>query len=65
MAAITLTISRAPIAASAPLLPALVPERSIACSIESVVMTPNDTGMLCSSDTCARPLLHSPATKSK
>src|SRR5690606_20313308 len=35
-----LTISRADSAASAPLLPALVPERSMACSMESTVSTP-------------------------
>ena len=39
-----LTISSAAMAASAPLLPALVPERSIACSMLSVVSTPNATG---------------------
>src|SRR5690606_41280069 len=60
-----LTISRADRAASAPLLPALVPERSMACSIESTVSTPNATGMPASIDTCARPLVHSPATYSK
>ena len=39
-----LTISSAATAASAPLLPALVPARSIACSMLSVVSTPNATG---------------------
>src|SRR5690606_4823025 len=39
-----LAISSAAMAASAPLLPALVPERSIACSMLSVVRTPNATG---------------------
>jgi 6,7-dimethyl-8-ribityllumazine synthase len=42
-----------------------VPARSIACSIESVVITPKETGISESKQTCAKPLLHSPATKSK
>src|SRR6185312_10963312 len=57
-----LTISSAAIAASAPLLPALVPARSIACSMLSVVSTPNATGTPESSAALARPLTHSPAT---
>src|SRR6185312_6615307 len=57
-----LTISSAAIAASAPLLPALVPARSIACSMLSVVSTPNATGTPESSAALARPLAHSPAT---
>src|SRR5690606_10092177 len=56
-----LTISRADNAASAPLLPALVPERSMACSMESTVSTPKETGPPYSMDTWARPLVHSPA----
>lgn len=40
----TLTISSRLKAASPPLLPALVPERSIACSMVSVVNTPKATG---------------------
>ena len=39
------TISMAPWAHSEPLLPALVPARSTACSMVSVVRTPNITGM--------------------
>ncbi len=39
-----LTISSAARAASAPLLPALVPARSMACSMVSVVSTPKATG---------------------
>src|SRR5690606_19683859 len=60
-----LTISRADRAASAPLLQALVPERSMACSMESTVRTPKATGTPNSMDTWARPLVHSPATYSK
>src|SRR3990167_2206518 len=60
-----LTISRADSAASAPLLPALVPERSMACSMESTVSTPKATGTPNSMETWARPLVHSPATYSK
>jgi hypothetical protein len=41
---IKLTISIAPTATSKPLLPDFVPARSTACSIFSVVMTPNMTG---------------------
>ena len=44
MALSTLIISSAVIAASAPLLPALVPARSIACSMLSVVNTPKSQG---------------------
>src|SRR5690606_25200538 len=50
-----LTISRAESAASAPLLPALVPERSMACSMESTVRTSKATGMPNCRDTWARP----------
>src|SRR5690554_1078823 len=64
-AASRLTISSAEKAASAPLLPALVPERSMACSMESTVSTPKATGTPYSMDTWARPLVHSPATYSK
>src|SRR5690554_1106205 len=60
-----LTISRADRAASAPLLPALVPERSMACSMLSTVSTPKATGIPDSRDTAPTPLTHSPATYSK
>lgn len=40
-------ISIATAAASQPLFPALVPALSIACSIVSVVNTPNTTGISC------------------
>lgn len=53
---IRLTISTAPTATSKPLLPALVPARSIACSIFSVVKTPNMTGIPLLSETLAIPL---------
>ena len=53
---IRFTISMAASAQSAPLLPALVPARSIACSMVSVVSTPNSTGTPLSSDTAAIPL---------
>ena len=46
-------------AASQPLLPALVPARSIACSMVSVVNTPKATGMPSSRLTAATPLLTS------
>src|SRR5919106_6534983 len=49
------TISIATIAASAPLLPALVPARSIACSIVSTVSTPKATGISNSVDMAASP----------
>ncbi len=55
----------AAIAASPPLLPILVPARSMACSMVSTVRTPKDTGMPVSSCTRARPLDACPATKSK
>ena len=42
-------------AASKPLLPALVPARSMACSMVSVVSTPNTTGMPVSSWACCTP----------
>ncbi len=42
-------------AASNPLLPAFVPARSIACSIESVVNTALMIGILDSNDTVAIP----------
>src|SRR5690606_37916697 len=60
-----LTISMAPRAASAPLLPALVPERSMACSMESTVSTPKATGTSSCSMATPMPLAHSPATYSK
>ena len=50
-----LTISIAALAASEPLLPAFVPALSIACSILSVVKTPNITGTSVSSPTDATP----------
>ncbi len=53
-----LTSSIAAIAASDPLLPALVPDRSIACSMVSVVSTPNTTGKSSSRETLAMPLAH-------
>ena len=52
---IKLAISIAALAASEPLLPALVPARSIACSILSVVKTPNITGTPVSNETDATP----------
>lgn len=55
-ARIRFTISMAPWAHSAPLLPALVPARSMACSMVSVVRTPNITGMSLFSATLATPL---------
>ena len=55
-ARIRLTISMAPWAQSAPLLPALVPARSMACSMVSVVRTPNMTGMSLFRATLATPL---------
>ena len=55
-ARIRFTISMAPWAHSAPLLPALVPARSMACSMVSVVRTPNITGMSLLSATLATPL---------
>src|SRR5690606_37402705 len=57
-----LTISMAVMAASAPLFPALVPERSIACSMVSTVSTPKVTGMPVLFCTLAIPLAASPAT---
>ena len=59
-----LTISIAVQAASKPLLPALVPARSTACSMVSVVSTPNTTGIPLSSCTRWTPAAHWPATKS-
>ncbi len=53
---IRLTISIAPSAQSYPLFPAFVPARSMACSIFSVVTTPNMTGTPVSSETAAIPL---------
>lgn len=55
-------ISSAVEAAAQPLLPAFVPARSTACSIVSVVSTPNTTGTPVSSDTLAMPLAASAAT---
>ena len=48
-----------------PLFPALVPARSMACSMLSVVNRPKPTGTPLSRDTWARPLVASAATKSK
>ena len=59
-----LTSSSAAIAASAPLLPAFVPARSIACSMFSVVITPNVTGTPVWRPTCAMPLAVSLHTSS-
>lgn len=53
---IKLTISMALTAQSKPLFPALVPARSIACSIFSVVSTPNMTGISLFKDMWAMPL---------
>ena len=50
------TISMAPWAHSEPLLPALEPARSMACSMVSVVSTPNMTGISLFRDTLATPL---------
>ena len=50
-----LTISIADLAASEPLLPAFVPALSIACSMLSVVRTPNITGISVSKPTDATP----------
>lgn len=49
------TISIAPIAQSNPLFPLFVPALSIACSIVSVVSTPNITGTLLARETWAIP----------
>jgi hypothetical protein len=57
-----LAISIAAMAASKPLLPALVPQRSSACSMVSVVSTPKVMGMDASAATWATPLATSPAT---
>ena len=57
-----LTISMAVHAASNPLLPDLVPARSTACSMVSVVSTPNATGTWVSSVTWATPFDTSAAT---
>jgi len=43
-------------------LPDLVPARSIACSMVSVVSTPKTTGMEAESPICATPLETSAAT---
>eukprot|EP01022_Parablepharisma_sp_SALTPOND_P024123 TRINITY_DN5305_c1_g4_i2.p1 TRINITY_DN5305_c1_g4~~TRINITY_DN5305_c1_g4_i2.p1 ORF type:complete len:914 (+),score=247.13 TRINITY_DN5305_c1_g4_i2:98-2839(+) len=59
------TISMAARAASEPLLPALVPARSMACSMVSVVNTPKITGTPVSRLTWATPLETSAATQSK
>ena len=59
-----LTISIAAFAASEPLLPAFVPALSIACSMFSVVNTPNNTGISDERATFAIPLESSAATKS-
>src|SRR6056297_289355 len=56
MASIKLVISIAATAAFQPLLPALVPARSIACSMVSVVMTPKMIGTPVSRLTLAIPL---------
>jgi hypothetical protein len=57
-----LAISMAAMAASQPLLPALEPARSMACSNVSVVKTPNETGTPVSRLTVAIPLETSLAT---
>ena len=55
-------ISMALIAASYPLLPALVPARSTACWMFSVVKTPNATGTPVFMEACATPLAASAQT---
>ena len=55
-------ISIAVMAASNPLFPALVPARSTACSMLSVVRTPNDTTTFVWRETWATPFDTSPAT---
>src|SRR6056297_314251 len=60
--AISRAISMADMAASAPLLPALVPARSSACSMVSVVSTPKATGTPWRSPAAAMPFTHWPAT---
>ena len=55
-------ISIAAIAASAPLLPAFVPARSTACSMFSVVNTPNNIGNPVDSEADAMPPAACPAT---
>ena len=52
------------VATSKPLLPAFVPARSMACSMFSVVMTPNMMGMPVLRDAWAMPLADSPQTRS-
>ena len=54
----------ADVAQSKPLFPALVPALSMACSMVSVVTTPNITGTSDASATCAMPLATSLQTKS-
>lgn len=54
---IKLAISIAAAAASAPLFPALVPARSIACSMVSVVITPKITGTPVSMEAFIVPLV--------
>src|SRR5690606_12321029 len=61
-ARIRLTISMAVSAASAPLLPALVPARSSACSMVSGVSTPKATGTPVCMAALPQALAHSPAT---
>ena len=53
-----LAISIADFATSAPLLPALVPALSIACSRLSVVRTPNNVGIPVSNDTDATCIIY-------
>ena len=56
---IRFAISIAVTAASKPLFPAFVPALSIACSMVSVVRTPNITGTSVSRETCAIPFVTS------
>ena len=56
------TIEQAVEAAAQPLLPALAPARSTACSMVSVVSTPKITGTPLSRPILAMPLAASPAT---
>src|SRR5690606_10624082 len=60
-----LTISRQARAASAPLLPAFTPARSMACSTVSQVRTPKPTGISPWKASWPRPLVHSDAPCSK
>jgi hypothetical protein len=64
-ALIVFAISMAEMAALYPLLPALVPARSMACSIVFVVNTPKITGTPVDIEASATPRAAAPATYSK